>query len=49
VLGTAKPAAISFVSELNEKIAYYKNTVAIREGRSAKGTKTTASTTTTTK
>ena len=49
VLGTAKPAAISFVSELNEKIAYYKNAVAIREGRSTKETKTTTSPTTTTK
>lgn len=40
VLGSAKPSAISFVGELNEQITYYKNTIAIRNGRSLKDTET---------
>lgn len=33
VMGIAKPAAISFVSQLNEKIKYYKTTMASRTGK----------------
>lgn len=33
VMGIAKPAAISFVSQLNEKIKYYKTTMASRNGK----------------
>ncbi|MBV5313549.1 MAG: hypothetical protein JZU47_09650 [Prolixibacteraceae bacterium] len=33
VMGVAKPAAISFVGQLNEKIKYYKTTLASRTGR----------------
>lgn len=33
VLGTATPGMTKFVSELNEKISYYLNTIDIRKGR----------------
>lgn len=33
VMEVAKPAAINFVSQLNEKIKYYKTTLAARSGR----------------
>ena len=33
VMGIAKPAAISFVGQLNEKIKYYKTTMASRNGK----------------
>jgi len=40
VMGIAKPAATSFVTQLNEKIKYYKTTLTAREGRNKTEKKT---------